>query len=206
VQHQHEEEEEQRLDFHLVDPPRQLPPPLEVEVDSVLERLLRPLLLLLVLVVRQLLLHRDLALVAAMPLHHHRPLLLQRVPLLLPRDLVLGERQLPQRYRLPQQQTQQQQRMLPKLRQREDLVLEEEVVVVLRLPINRQRRNLLPVLVLEREPQCQQQQQQHRPRHRLLGFTIEQILNRFQSELETDSIAFLQEAQRISHYNAVIRD
>ncbi len=36
--------------------------------------------------------------------------------------------------------------------------------------------------------------------------TIEQILNRFQSELETDTISFLQEAQRISQYDATLRD
>ena len=36
--------------------------------------------------------------------------------------------------------------------------------------------------------------------------TVEQILNRFQSELETDSIAFLSEAQRVAHYDATLRD
>lgn len=38
------------------------------------------------------------------------------------------------------------------------------------------------------------------------SLTVEQILNRFQSELETDTIAFLQEAQRIAHYDATLRD
>jgi nuclear pore complex protein Nup62 len=38
------------------------------------------------------------------------------------------------------------------------------------------------------------------------SLTIEQILNRFQSELETDTISFLQEAQRISQYDATLRD
>ena len=38
------------------------------------------------------------------------------------------------------------------------------------------------------------------------SLTIEQILNRFQSELETDTIAFLTEAQRIAHYDATLRD
>ena len=38
------------------------------------------------------------------------------------------------------------------------------------------------------------------------SLSIEQILNRFQSELETDTIAFLTEAQRISHYDATLRD
>mmetsp|Transcript_9546 Transcript_9546/g.23337 ORF Transcript_9546/g.23337 Transcript_9546/m.23337 type:complete len:385 (+) Transcript_9546:113-1267(+) len=38
------------------------------------------------------------------------------------------------------------------------------------------------------------------------SLTIEQILNRFQSELETDAIAFLNEAQRIAHYDATLRD
>ena len=36
--------------------------------------------------------------------------------------------------------------------------------------------------------------------------TVEQILNRFQSELETDAIAFLTEAQRVAHYDATLRD
>lgn len=36
--------------------------------------------------------------------------------------------------------------------------------------------------------------------------TVEQILNRFQSELETDAIAFLMEAQRVAHYDATLRD
>jgi nuclear pore complex protein Nup62 len=36
--------------------------------------------------------------------------------------------------------------------------------------------------------------------------TVEQILNRFQSELETDAIAFLSEAQRVAHYDATLRD
>lgn len=35
--------------------------------------------------------------------------------------------------------------------------------------------------------------------------TVEQILNRFQSELETDAIAFLSEAQRVAHYDATLR-
>lgn len=38
------------------------------------------------------------------------------------------------------------------------------------------------------------------------SLTVEQILNRFQSELETDTISFLQEAQRISQYDATLRD
>lgn len=38
------------------------------------------------------------------------------------------------------------------------------------------------------------------------SLTIEQILNRFQAELETDAIAFLQEAQRVAHYDATLRD
>ena len=38
------------------------------------------------------------------------------------------------------------------------------------------------------------------------SLSVEQILNRFQSELETDTIAFLQEAQRIAHYDATLRD
>ena len=38
------------------------------------------------------------------------------------------------------------------------------------------------------------------------SLTIEQILNRFQSELETDTIAFLTEAQRIAHYDATLRE
>ena len=38
------------------------------------------------------------------------------------------------------------------------------------------------------------------------SLTIEQILNRFQSELETDAIAFLNEAQRVSHYDGTLRD
>ena len=36
--------------------------------------------------------------------------------------------------------------------------------------------------------------------------TVEQIINRFQSELETDAIAFLVEAQRVAHYDATLRD
>jgi len=36
--------------------------------------------------------------------------------------------------------------------------------------------------------------------------TVEQILNRFQSELETDAIAFLSEAQRVARYDATLRD
>jgi nuclear pore complex protein Nup62 len=38
------------------------------------------------------------------------------------------------------------------------------------------------------------------------SLTVEQILNKFQSELETDTIAFLQEAQRIACYDATLRD
>lgn len=38
------------------------------------------------------------------------------------------------------------------------------------------------------------------------SLTIEQILNRFQSELETDAISFMQEAQRVAHYDATLRD
>ncbi|KAL3784056.1 hypothetical protein ACHAW5_004141 [Stephanodiscus triporus] len=36
--------------------------------------------------------------------------------------------------------------------------------------------------------------------------TVQQILNRFQSELETDAIAFLTEAQRVAYYDATLRD
>jgi nuclear pore complex protein Nup62 len=36
--------------------------------------------------------------------------------------------------------------------------------------------------------------------------TVEQIINRFQAELETDAIAFLVEAQRVAHYDATLRD
>lgn len=38
------------------------------------------------------------------------------------------------------------------------------------------------------------------------SLTIEQILNRFQSELETDAISFMQEAQRVAQYDATLRD
>ena len=38
------------------------------------------------------------------------------------------------------------------------------------------------------------------------SLTVEQILNRFQSELETDTVAFLHEAQRIANYDATLRD
>ena len=38
------------------------------------------------------------------------------------------------------------------------------------------------------------------------SLAVEQILNRFQSELETDTIAFLHEAQRIAHYDSTLRD
>eukprot|EP00804_Cyclotella_cryptica_P006531 CCRYP_012806-RB/>CCRYP_012806-RB protein AED:0.06 eAED:0.06 QI:119/1/1/1/1/1/3/158/532 len=38
------------------------------------------------------------------------------------------------------------------------------------------------------------------------SLTVEQIINRFQSDLETDAIAFLQEAQRVAHYDATLRD
>ncbi|KAL3827080.1 hypothetical protein ACHAXA_002315 [Cyclostephanos tholiformis] len=36
--------------------------------------------------------------------------------------------------------------------------------------------------------------------------TVEQIINRFQAELETDAVAFLAEAQRVAHYDATLRD
>lgn len=38
------------------------------------------------------------------------------------------------------------------------------------------------------------------------SLSIEQILNRFQSELETDAISFMHEAQRVAHYDATLRD
>lgn len=36
--------------------------------------------------------------------------------------------------------------------------------------------------------------------------TVEQILNKFQQELEKDSLIFVQEARRVSEYDAMLRD
>jgi nuclear pore complex protein Nup62 len=44
------------------------------------------------------------------------------------------------------------------------------------------------------------------PRLEYQTLTVEQIINKFQKELEQDAVAFLEEARRVAEYDAILRD